>query len=86
MIFILTYLIFKLLLEYIISDDFGEFIKKYWFNIDLLPFVIPFFNSLRLVGGTSLRTLRYIPCTQKLVKIPKMIVNYISRNDKTKNE
>lgn len=85
MIVILSYFIFELFVKYIISDDFGEFIKKYWFDIVL---VIPFFKSLRLVGrlGKLLKILKYIPYAQKLVKVPKMIVNYISRNNKSKNE
>ncbi|MXR50549.1 hypothetical protein GRX03_02860 [Halovenus sp. WSH3] len=70
---IITYYVFELVVKYIITDDYRQFLRDYWLDIVL---IVPFFSSLRLLGAVgkalkSVKSLKYIKYIQKAIKIPK---------------
>ena len=72
---IVAYFAFELVVKYVISDNYREFLHDYWFDILLL---VPFFKSLRLLGAVgrvlkSVTALGYLKYLRKAAKIPKMV-------------
>lgn len=72
---IIAYFVSELLVKYVISDDYIQFLRDYWLDIVL---VVPFFKSIKLLGSLgkalkSIKGLSYIKYVRKLAKVPKMI-------------
>lgn len=91
---IIAYFVSELVIKYVISDSFGQFLRDYWLDIVLL---VPFFQSLKLLGAVgktlkSIKSLSYLKYVQKVVKVPKMLRKtrfFASKSDegtKTKGE
>lgn len=71
---IVAYFVSELVVKYVISENYRQFLRDYWLDIILL---VPFFKSLRLLGAVgkalkSIKALAYTKYVQKAVKIPKM--------------
>jgi hypothetical protein len=47
---VITYFVSELVVKYVISDNYRQFLRDYWFDIVLL---VPFFSSLRLLGAAG---------------------------------
>jgi voltage-gated potassium channel len=85
---VITYFVSELVVKYVISNSYRQFLRDYWFDIVLL---VPFFSSLRLLGAAgkvlkSIKPLRYTKYIQKIVKVPGMIRKSRFFTDKSENE
>lgn len=74
-ILIITYFVSELVIKYIITDNYKQFLREYWLEIVLL---VPFFTSLKLLGAVgkalkSIKGLKYVKYAQKAAKLPKMV-------------
>ena len=72
---IITYFVSELVIKYIITNNYKQFLRDYWLDIVLL---VPFFKSLKLLGAVgkalkSIKGLKYITYVQKTIKVPKII-------------
>jgi hypothetical protein len=77
---LIAYFVFELVVKYIISDNYRQFLHDYWFDIVLL---VPFFKSLRLLGAAgklfkSIKALKSLKYIRKAVKIPKLVKKTLS--------
>lgn len=87
---VITYFVSELVVKYIITDNYKQFFREYWFDIVLL---VPFFKSLKLLGavGKALKSVKgfaYLKYVQKAVKIPKMLrkTRFFSNESKQKTD
>lgn len=85
---VITYFVSELVVKYVISDNYRQFLRDYWFDIVLL---VPFFSSLKLLGAAgkvlkSIKGLGHIKHVQKVVKVPMMIRKSRFFTDKSEKE
>jgi hypothetical protein len=72
---IITYFVSELVVKYVVTDNYRQFLRDYWFDIVLL---VPFFSSLKLLGAAgkalkSVKGLKYVKYVQKGIKVPKIL-------------
>jgi hypothetical protein len=85
---VITYFVSELVVKYVLSDNYRQFLRDYWFDIVLL---VPFLSSLRLLGAAgkvlkSIKGLGYIKYVQKVVKVPRMIRKSRFFTEQSENE